>query len=100
VNTWEEQDKEAIIAARHESVGLSKRPIFSHEIPAARALPSSPRGQGSGPRRLPPGAAIMIAPISVQKRARSQLTPKRYGAPRRLAYRTKARSPFASCSPP
>jgi hypothetical protein len=45
-------------------------PIFSHEIPAAGAVPSPPQGQVSCPRRMAPGAAI--APLSVRKRAKSQ----------------------------
>ena len=46
------------------------RPIFSYELPDADALPSLPRGRGSGPRRLAPGAAV--APLSVRKRAPAQ----------------------------
>ena len=46
------------------------RPIFTHEIPTADALPSPPSGRGGGPRRLAPGAAV--APLSVRKRARAQ----------------------------
>ena len=45
------------------------RPIFSYELPVADALPSPPRGRGSGPRRQAPGAAV--APLSVRKRAQA-----------------------------